>query len=695
MEYESKRDANNAEQLRKSRNARDIAADYPRRGDMKRRAACERDLRLFLATCFPNAFAHAFCADHLRVIAKIQSAILDGGLFAVAMPRGSGKTTILLRSALWALLYGHRRFVCVVGATEKAAKVILGQLKSELLNNPLLGKDHRQACYPIRRLENKARRCVGQLFKGERTSIVWSAEQITFPTVPNASCDGVNVSGSTVTVASLEGALRGQSHTRVDGRVIRPDLVLLDDVQTRESAFSPSQTNDRLAVVQGDVLGLAGPGQRITAFAALTVVAPDDLADQLLNRDRNPQWAGERTKALYAWPTADDQWEQYRRLRREGQKRGDGTAEATDFYAANRAAMDAGAVVAWPERKYPEQVSALQHLIDMQEDIGADAFAAEYQNDPLRPQVEADGVLTADGVMGKLNGLVRGVVPTRASYLTAFVDCHDALLFWCVCGWSPGFTGWVVEYGAHPGQRRRAYTLRKASPTLADLAPGASKEGAIHAGLTSLTGSLLGREWPREGGGSMRIDRCLVDAGYVPDTVYDFCRRSPHTAVLLPSRGAGVGAASRPMSEYQERPGERHGHYWMTSPTANRTSRYGRFDTNYWTSFVHARLGLAIGDDGGLSLFGGDPEEHRLFAQHVVAEAPVLVTANGRTVAEWRMRPGVADNHLLDCLRGCAVAASMAGAAVEGLAPTPLKPSGRKRVSYAQMQAEARAGRGY
>jgi phage terminase large subunit GpA-like protein len=40
------------------------------------------------------------------------------------------------------------------------------------------------------------------------------------------------------------------------------------------------------------------------------------------------------------------------------------------------------------------------------------------------------------------------------------------------------------------------------------------------------------------------------------------------------------------------------------------------------------------------------------------AEKPIKVQANGRTVYEWQEKPGQ-DNEGLDCLVGCAVAASI------------------------------------
>ena len=44
-------------------------------------------------------------------------------------------------------------------------------------------------------------------------------------------------------VSTLDSNIRGQQHTKLDGSVVRPSLVILDDPQTRQSAASPAQTN--------------------------------------------------------------------------------------------------------------------------------------------------------------------------------------------------------------------------------------------------------------------------------------------------------------------------------------------------------------------------------------------------------------------------------------------------------------------
>ena len=65
-----------------------------------------------------------------------------------------------------------------------------------------------------------------------------------------------------------------------------------------------------------------------------------------------------------------------------------------------------------------------------------------------------------------------------------------------------------------------------------------------------------------------------------------------------------------------------------------------------------------------MTLFGQKAEAHRLFAEHLTAEYRVRTTGRGRTVDEWKPRPGQPDNHWFDGIVGCAVAASIQGAAL-------------------------------
>lgn len=173
--------------------------------------------------------------------------------------------------------------------------------------------------------------------------------------------------------------------------------------------------------------------------------------------------------------------------------------------------------------------------------------------------------------------------------------------------------------------------------------------------------------------------------------VYQFCRQSQYASVLLPSHGRGVTASSIPFSEYKRKRGDRVGLNWrIPAMVGRRAVRHVVYDTNFWKSFVHSRLMVAMGDPGCLSLFGKKGKQsqqlHRLLAEHFTSEFRVKTQGRGRTVFEWKCPPNV-DNHWWDCVVGCAVAASMQGAVLFGTDRRPVK---RKRLKLSELQGARR-----
>ena len=646
--------------------------------DPRRRAAADASFRVFCESYFPRLFTLEWSGDHLRVIAKIETAVTVGGQFAVAMPRGFGKTTLCQVAALWAILTGRHQFVFLISATAEFATAALANLKSHLSSNELLLEDYPDAVFPIHHLEGESRRCSGQRHYGHLTHIGLLADQLILPTI-----QGSHSSGALVRTSGILGNYRGSMHIRPDGTSVRPSLVIVDDPQTDQSARSFLQVHERLSVINGAILGLAGPGKAISVVVPCTVIQSGDMADQLLDRTLHPEWHGERTKLVYGFPTADKLWHEYARLRAESLRADGDGSPATEFYRHHRDAMDAGASVAWHARFNPGEISAIQHAMNLKLRDEA-AFFAEYQNEPLQPATDA----TAEGVSAaeiklRINLVPRGVVPVAVQHVTAAIDVHDEILYWLAAGWADGFSGWVLDYGAFPDQRRPFWTHEKVPHPLSRLYPGHGPEAAIRQGLLDLAAQLCTRVWPRQDGGEMRIERMLVDSGYRPDQVRDACRNSPHTAVLLPYRGFGITAAKKPMSEYTRRPGDRLGWHWYIPPPLKGV-RVFQVDTNFWKSFLQARWRTAVGDPGSVSLFGDDPQTHEMLAAHLAAEIPVRVTANGRSVEEWRSRPGTSANHWLDGLVMNAAAASLCGVMLPG--STDARPAPKPKLRLSDLQ---------
>jgi hypothetical protein len=677
------------EKLKERARARNVAiaiagrdiGELPPVADPQRKARAARDFRFFCESYFPLTFHLNWSDDHLKVINRIEQAVMRGGLFSMAMPRGSGKTTICECACIWAALNGHREFVCLIGSDEGHAMDMLDSIKMELDGNELLLADYPEAVFPIQALDGIANRCNGQLYQGERTHIGWTAREIVLPTMP-----GSVASGAIVKVAGITGRIRGMKYKRADGRTVRPTLVVIDDPQTDESARSLSQCATRESILAGAILGLAGPGKKISGIMPCTVIRPGDMADNILSRDKHPEWNGERTRMVYSFPSDEKLWMRYGELRAESLRMHGDTRLATAFYSSNRAAMDEGAQIAWPERFNHDELSAIQHAMNLKLQDEA-AFFAEYQNEPL-PEVKAsDNELTTDQIAGKLNRIDRQLVPIGANRLTMFIDVQATLLFYSVIAWEDDFTGYLVDYGTYPDQKRPYFTLRDARATLAVATKAGGLEGCIYAGLERLTTDRLTREWRRDDGAMLRIEKCLIDAnwGSSTDVVYQFCRQSQLAGIIMPSHGRFVGASSQPFSEYKRKPGDRVGHNWrIPNVHGKRAVRHVVFDTNFWKTFIHARLAVAMGDRGCLSLFGDTPDTHRLIAEHLSAEYRVRTEGRGRIVDEWKQRPERGDNHWFDCMVGCAVAASMQGVSLPGAENTIAKKQGR--VSFAELQ---------
>ena len=160
--YEARLRRDLEHKLAASRIGRDIGTPPPPEDEV-RRAQCAESFQGFCETYFSAAFHLAWSDDHLRVIEKIERSVREGGLFAFAMPRGSGKTSLCRVAGLWALLYGFRGYVCLIGSAEDQAKRMLDSIRREMLGNDTLLEDFPEAIYPIRKLENNARRQIGQL----------------------------------------------------------------------------------------------------------------------------------------------------------------------------------------------------------------------------------------------------------------------------------------------------------------------------------------------------------------------------------------------------------------------------------------------------------------------------------------------------------------------------------------------------
>jgi phage terminase large subunit GpA-like protein len=410
-----------------------------------------------------------------------------------------------------------------------------------------------------------------------------------------------------------------------------------------------------------------------------------DLADQILDRKLHPEWNGETTRMVLSFPKNEKLWDEYAEILRASSGE-DWTSEADNaFYEQHRAEMDEGAEVYWPSRIKPGEVSAIQGAINFKiRDEGA--FYAECQNEPVVQQNELQ-LLTPEEICLKVMGHGRGTVPADCVSLTAFTDIQQDHLFWMICGWTNDFTGYVIDYGGWPDQGIHYFTRRGIRMRLSNKYSG--DEGAImFAALTEIGNKICGKRYRTPDGREMSVDRWCIDGGYaarVPATEA-YVSQSPYKKQIAITKGIGVKAKERPLSLSTYALKQRRGPwewYWRTNPN---NGGWITFNTNFWKTRVHNGLLLPLGSAGSIQLFKAPPSQHRMLAEHILAEKADRVEAKGNIAFEFIEIPN-RDNEGLDCLVGCALGAQTVGI-ISSTERAVVK--AKPRMSMAKMAARAR-----
>lgn len=676
--------------------AREISGLMPSIANPSRRRAASACFRTFCETYFPSVFFNPWSPDHLVVIAALERAVTVGTQQAIAMPRGTGKTTLTKLAALWAVLTGRRRFVMCIGSSKDKADAMAESIATFLLFKTLRD-DFPETCYPIYHV--RAAKQSRPLFLGEPINFTNKNGLIVFPLIPGSAAAGARIQ-----CAGIEGSIRGISATDITREdEFRPDLVLIDDFQTDQSARSETQCETRLKIIRNSIQGLNAAGRSLGVIAAITVIRSGDAADRLLDRKANPSWRGLRfgfinqiPTELPNEPTAADRrrvelWQAYLDLRTDHPKGSDTAHLPTEFYAAHRAEMDHGLTVRWEHRFESDnhEISAIQHAVNTIQDRGLDTLHAEYNNQPMEAS-GADVRLDAPSLMSRLNRLPRGVAPHSATRVTAAVDIHGDVLYWLALATDDEFRGDVIDYGTYPDQPRRVFQKHECHRTYPKLH---SDQGTIEAQLTAAIhatlNGLIGRTYRREDGVELSISKCLVDAkwGDQIGTVYAAIRTSGHAQIVMPSEGEGLKHNKSAMSSWKPKKGEQnHKKEWIIAQ--QRGQLRVRIDTDFWKTFAANRLTVAVGAPGSLNLYGSDPEQHRNIVSHFVAEH-AFRREGLRTVHEWEKKKPERDNHWWDCLIYSLVAASILGATIKTTSQ-PGASTGTKRWNRANIPCARR-----
>ena len=291
--------------------------------------------RTFLPAHFakPASTMHEWLGERLDTLQ-----IERGTKINLIGPRGSAKSTIAtLCYVLRAALEGWEPYIWIISDTKEQAHIHLENIKAELTDNSLL-----QRSYP---------ESTGQGRHWRSASIQLSNH---------------------VTIDSYGTGQRIRGRRR---SADRPSLIVCDDLQNDSHMCSAGQREASRQWFQGTLLERRHEATNIVNLATACIAKR-----WRSNCIARAGWTSRSFPAIESWPTN-------MRCGASGnrstamQRIADAKRAAREFYDRNRAQMDAGAVVLWPE------VEDLYTLMQMRVESGHTAFEREKQGSPVNPEL--------------------------------------------------------------------------------------------------------------------------------------------------------------------------------------------------------------------------------------------------------------------------------------------------------------------
>ena len=597
----------------------------PERDDKLWRAG-KSSVAVFARKLFPHLCYRPLDGGLRASADTMERCIRDGGMFVQALPRGSGKTTLSLIAALWAVLYGHRRFVVIVAASDALAQQLMSDVQKELTENEMLFRGFPNAILPFRALEGRRQRAGYQTYKGELTGLVIRKEMIQFAMRPEH-----DAAGSVIRAVGLTSAVRG---LRVGG--LRPDLILIDDPQTDESAASPTQTEMRERLIMGTLLGLGGHDVSISCVMNATIIRPNDLSDLFLNPDRHPEFMRQKMGIFIQLPKRMDMWEEYCRLWRQDVREGRLDApNAKSYYRQNRNEMEDGAVPFSKHLFAEGEMSAIEHAMILRAKLGDEAWQAEYMNAPITKSASVVQI-SPELVRTRTNGLERWEIPANCEIITAFSDVNRLGMCWVLVAWGKDGSGYILDYGSIP-ERGELFP---------ENATDVQQRTAIAHGIRTLAERLSGLRLVR-GTFPMTIRACGVDRGWHPDVVHTTTRVVRAPFPMLPCRGFPAAQYNPTGKNVVGRPG-----YWCHMTEAPRTGQYLAVCVDFFKEVIQRGFMSEPGTPGSITLWGRNATVHTEFAAHICAEI-LEDKAFGAKGPLWRWRT-TGRNDWFDAIVGAA-----------------------------------------
>lgn len=568
----------------------------------------------------------------VEAINEMEFALSQSRPYNIELPRGSGKTTAVEMAVLWMLATGRRKFCVIVSNNARAAANILKDICVPILEqDTAFFQDFPEVCKPFATCNGAFRR--RQTYNGRSTDIEKNATNLRLPTIYRKDDNTPYPSSSSVvTVRGITSGIRGLKVGK-----LRPDVVILDDLQDSESAQAPEQVNKILNIIKRDILNLSSQG-KLAVLMTSTPLCPEDLCEKIEN---DIAWKTTKYPAIIKWPKNKELWTQYFKLF-DGELADDKTHdESLKFYKDNRDKMDEGAILFSPDRfKISDgHISGLQALLERRHMIGDAAFQAEMQMKPKKFTFTLD--IKPKDVLAKMTKDKPLAIPDGYIFVAASTDLNlSYALTTTIVAFKPDMTAHVVHYFFKPCK------INQNLPT-------AQYNSAVYDVLTN-----LGKELKSL---NIKIDAWGIDASGVPyDAVTSFTRNSMQLTGIPAC--AMMGRASHVFNPFvRSKLREAINKTVLCGDAQEHTKsgagkKYMFWNSDYYRESVQKSILAKIGLSGSLTIFESTPDEHAEFAIQVCNERLLLVQhkKDGRDIYSWKSK----EPH--DCLDSLAQAFAIA-----------------------------------
>lgn len=614
-----------------------------------------------------DPFTYQFTEQQRLMIAAFGKAIRKGGDQSIAASRGEGKTTILERLITKYTLQGALKYAVLFQATGTLADNSLDSIKIAIEENLLLLADYPEVCAPVRALENTPNRAHYQLVQGKRhdngkyykmapSRFTWCGQEIIFPKVP-----GSPSSGSIIATRGLDSAVRG-----LKKRGLRPQLAAIDDPDTEETAISEAQAKKLEDRIDKAIGGLGTQRKPIARILLTTIQSRVSASFKFTEPAEKPSWKGKRFRFLVQPPERTDLWDEFIQLKKLDWE--NNSTEAHEFYRVNRAQMDAGSIVANPNRHTDEEISALEQYYTLVARLGLNAVLTEYDNDPPEEDGPVESGITATRIQKRLSGYPRRIVPPECLWLTRGIDVQKAGLHYVVKAWRGDATNYVIDYGFH-----ETHGTTYGSDDGIEL--------ALRRAILELFELSKSEPYRTVDGRIVDINMSFIDSGWQAPAIYSAVAEIGLGVRAAKGHGKSHGCATPNFHDLYKRTMDRKPGEGYFEQRQKSKIWLVHCDTDRWKSFDHARWLTQEGKPGAAYLFGeiGDEERrwldrrmprdsqgHFAFAKHLTSEVETEDVVRGVYRRIWRVKPGRVQNHYFDASYLADVAASMLGVRLLG-----------------------------